>query len=74
LLYSVYSIPNIFLPLISGIIISKFGVELLAIILSVIIVFGYSLFCLGTSNQDMQLMIIGNIVLLINLKVELYLG
>ena len=47
LLYSVYSLPNIILPLISGVLIDKYGDQFMTLIFAAIICVGWILFSLG---------------------------
>lgn len=62
LLYSLYSIPNIFLPLIGGYLIIKLGNEIVYILCSLFILIGQFLFCIGISNKSQILALIGRIL------------
>ncbi|KAI9141842.1 major facilitator superfamily domain-containing protein [Paraphysoderma sedebokerense] len=62
LFYSLYSFPNIILPLISGYLISKFGTAKILLILSSCVCLGQFLFCLGVWLQDVTWMLIGRVV------------
>lgn len=58
-LYSVYALPNIILPLISGILIDKVGDSFMTLILSLFILLGWALFTLGMYCNLIPIMILG---------------
>jgi MFS family permease len=47
LLYSIYSLPNILLPLISGLLIDMYGDQIMTLIFSFLILAGWIFFSLG---------------------------
>lgn len=62
LLYSVYSFPNMIVPLFGGILIYHFGNRKMYIAFSILIVIGQFLFALGCSNRNPTLMLFGRVV------------
>lgn len=62
LLYSLYSFPNIILPLIGGILISFLGNRTMYIVVGVFLCIGQFLFALGCSQQSIVLMLIGRTI------------
>jgi MFS family permease len=58
-LYSVYSLPNIFLPLISGLLIDIYGDQIMIFIFSIFILIGWGFFCIGFKQEYIYLMILG---------------
>eukprot|EP00408_Alexandrium_pacificum_P000211 CAMPEP_0171155298 /NCGR_PEP_ID=MMETSP0790-20130122/820_1 /TAXON_ID=2925 /ORGANISM="Alexandrium catenella, Strain OF101" /LENGTH=453 /DNA_ID=CAMNT_0011619497 /DNA_START=32 /DNA_END=1394 /DNA_ORIENTATION=- len=62
LLYSVYSFPNIGLPLIMGISVDRCGARVLLCVLAVCVVLGHALFAIGVGMSSWKLMIIGRVV------------
>jgi len=62
LLYSLYALPNIILPFISGILITKYGTRQMYNILSVLLITGQTIFALGCQYNSMYTMLIGRIV------------
>lgn len=62
LLYSVYSLPNIVIPFIGGILIIKYGYRSMFIIFGIFVMIGQMIFALGCSFKSMNVMILGRIV------------
>jgi len=62
LLYSLYSLPNVVLPLITGVLMIKFGARIVYLFLSFIVVFGQIIFSLGSFQSSFNLMILGRMV------------
>ena len=62
LLYSLYNLPNILLPLIFGISISKYGVRVIYIIVTVCLITGQVMFTLGCKYSLMNVMFVGRII------------
>ncbi|KAI8840249.1 major facilitator superfamily domain-containing protein, partial [Chytridium lagenaria] len=62
LLYSVYSLPNIFLPLIGGLFVDKLGPTMMLLIFSFLVCFGQALFALGMTFKSFWLMVLGRLV------------
>lgn len=62
LLYSVYSIPNIALPLIMGMAVDRCGARVLLCVLAACVVLGHILFAIGVGESSWSLMILGRIV------------
>ena len=62
LLYSVYSIPNIFLPFIGGVVVDYLGVRIGIFFFSIMIVMGQTLVCVGGYLQSYVIMIMGRIL------------
>ncbi|KAI9231226.1 MAG: major facilitator superfamily domain-containing protein, partial [Podila humilis] len=62
LLYTVYSVPNIVLPWISGYIADRLGHRRILIWVSVIVVLGHMIVCLGVERRNVPVMIVGRVV------------
>ena len=62
LLYSVYSLPNIVLPLVAGIITDKLGMKLTIFIFCTLVTIGQVIFCIGGVNQNFFMMCAGRFV------------
>jgi MFS family permease len=58
-LYSVYSFPNIVLPLVGGYLIDKFGVKFNVLLYGFLTLFGTFLVALGSNLRSFSLMIVG---------------
>ena len=58
-MYSVYNIPNIILPFIGGIVLTKFGNNIVFIVVGVFLLIGQLLFALGCSVRDINVMLCG---------------
>lgn len=61
-LYSVYSIPNIFLPLIGGLFIDRLGPTIMLFLFSFCVCAGQALFSLGVASKTFSLMVIGRTI------------
>mmetsp|Transcript_50038 Transcript_50038/g.131850 ORF Transcript_50038/g.131850 Transcript_50038/m.131850 type:complete len:456 (+) Transcript_50038:107-1474(+) len=59
LLYSVYSIPNVILPLVLGIAVDRCGCRALIVLLGLSVVLGHLLFTLGVSASSWPIMLAG---------------
>jgi MFS family permease len=62
LLYTVYSIPNIFLPFFGGYFVDKFGVKITLVATTSFLTIGQSLFALGLSMKSWPVMLLGRVV------------
>ena len=62
LLYSLYSLPNIILPFIFGVLIMKYGVRLMYIVLSILLILGQVIFTIGCQSNSMITMLFGRII------------
>jgi len=62
LFYSVYSLPNIVLPLFGGFLTDTFGYRLMNIIFGTFLIAGHSLFAIGVSNTSMATALAGRVV------------
>lgn len=62
LLYSVYSLPNIILPMIGGLLIFKYGYRSMFLIFGLCVLIGQLLFSLGCSSKSIYLMITGRVI------------
>lgn len=62
LLYTVYSVPNIVLPWISGYIADRLGHRRILIWASVVVVLGHMIVCLGVERRNVPVMIVGRVV------------
>ena len=62
LLYSVYSLPNIILPMIGGILIFKFGYRSMFLIFGFCVLIGQFIFSIGCSSKSIYLMILGRVI------------
>jgi MFS family permease len=62
LLYSVYSLPNIFLPFLGGLLIRKLGNNMMFFIFALFIASGQLLFAYGCDSQSMTIMLIGRAI------------
>jgi MFS family permease len=61
-LYSVYSLPNIVLPIIGGICIYKYGYRVMFLVFGFFILLGQLIFSLGCSTKSVSLMLAGRVV------------
>ena len=61
-LYSVYSFPNIILPLVGGLVIDKMGVRVGTFVFTLIMIIGQSIFMLGATYETFWVMILGRFV------------
>eukprot|EP00331_Platyophrya_macrostoma_P028451 CAMPEP_0176444524 /NCGR_PEP_ID=MMETSP0127-20121128/23114_1 /TAXON_ID=938130 /ORGANISM="Platyophrya macrostoma, Strain WH" /LENGTH=462 /DNA_ID=CAMNT_0017830049 /DNA_START=22 /DNA_END=1410 /DNA_ORIENTATION=+ len=62
LLYSVYSFPNIILPLFGGVLVDKIGARVAILIFSSILILGQAIFTFGLYKYSYTIMIIGRVV------------
>jgi len=62
LMYSVYSLPNIILPMIGGILIYKFGYRTMFIVFGLFVLIGQLIFAMGCSTKSVSLMLLGRVV------------
>mmetsp|Transcript_26228 Transcript_26228/g.38868 ORF Transcript_26228/g.38868 Transcript_26228/m.38868 type:complete len:571 (+) Transcript_26228:73-1785(+) len=62
LLYTVYSIPNIFLPFFGGYFVDKFGVRLCLLLFVSLIAAGQVIFAFGLSIKSWPIMFVGRVV------------
>ena len=62
LLYSIYSIVNIFIPFIGGALIKKFGNKNMFIVFGLIIVIGQLIVYLGCKNNSIYTMLVGRVI------------
>ncbi|KAG0327318.1 hypothetical protein BG004_002789, partial [Podila humilis] len=62
LLYTVYSIPNIFLPWVVGYIAHRIGHHRLMIVVSLLVVLGHMVVCLGLEHRNKAVMLFGRVV------------
>mmetsp|Transcript_59956 Transcript_59956/g.98969 ORF Transcript_59956/g.98969 Transcript_59956/m.98969 type:complete len:550 (+) Transcript_59956:21-1670(+) len=62
LLYSVYSFPNIVLPLFGGALVDKIGAEISLLIFLVFVTVGQAVFAFATSINSYPLMLVGRVV------------
>ncbi|KAJ3348703.1 hypothetical protein GGF32_006044 [Allomyces javanicus] len=61
LFYAVYSLPNVFLTLVSGMLMDKFGVHRVLLLLSACVCFGQLVFTLGVEAKSLPVMLVGRI-------------
>jgi MFS family permease len=62
LLYSVYSLPNIVLPLIGGIMIFKYGYRTMFLVFGFCVLIGQLIFAMGCSTKSGLMMLIGRVI------------
>jgi len=62
LLYSLYSLPNIILPFIGGILVMQYGIRTMYVIFGLFILLGQFVFALGCQNYSMNAMLIGRVI------------
>eukprot|EP00941_MAST-03F_sp_MAST-3F-sp1_P005548 g5548.t1 len=62
MLYTVYSLPNILLPILGGVLVDGFGASRMVFIFAVLVVFGQLIVSLGVSAQSMFLMLVGRTI------------
>jgi MFS family permease len=61
-LYSVYSLPNIFLPLIGGILVDRLGSASMLAVFSTFICIGQIIFAMGLQLKGFWIMVLGRVV------------
>jgi len=62
LMYSVYSLPNILLPLIGGYLIFKYGYRIMFLVFGFCVLVGQLIFSIGCSCHSISLMLIGRTI------------
>lgn len=62
LMYSVYSLPNIVLPLIGGVLIFKYGYRIMLLVFGFSILIGQLIFAIGCSTKSVIIMLIGRTI------------
>ncbi len=62
LMYSVYSLPNILLPLLGGILIFKYGCRIMFLLFCFLVLIGQLIFAMGCSFMSIKTMIVGRII------------
>mmetsp|Transcript_105158 Transcript_105158/g.307348 ORF Transcript_105158/g.307348 Transcript_105158/m.307348 type:complete len:449 (+) Transcript_105158:187-1533(+) len=62
LLYSVYSIPNIVLPLVMGMGVDRCGARVLLCVLALCVVLGHTLFAIGVGSSSTTMMLTGRVI------------
>jgi len=62
LLYTSYSIPNVILPWIGGYAADRFGLRKMLLFLSVIVVLGQAVVCLGLEHRSVAVIILGRVL------------
>ncbi|KAI8904997.1 major facilitator superfamily domain-containing protein [Gorgonomyces haynaldii] len=62
LLYAVYAFPGIVMPLVSGLLIDRFGAHYLAIVFSLMYMIGQVIYSLGVSFRNLTLMLAGRLL------------
>ncbi len=62
LMYSIYSLPNVILPFLGGILITKFGYLLMYIIFALLILIGQIIFCCGIFYESIYFVLIGRFI------------
>ncbi|KAJ3067592.1 hypothetical protein HK102_007376, partial [Quaeritorhiza haematococci] len=59
LLYSVYSLPNIFMPLVGGILVDRLGAPIMLLLFATAVCIGQTIFALGVSYKTFFFMVVG---------------
>ncbi|KAJ3195903.1 hypothetical protein HDU67_004194, partial [Dinochytrium kinnereticum] len=62
LLYSVYSLPNIFLPLVGGFFVDKLGPTVMLLLFSSLVCIGQAIFSIGLSMKSFWLLAFGRLI------------
>jgi len=62
LMYSVYSLPNIILPLIGGVFIFKYGYRIMFLVFGFCVLVGQLIFAIGCSCKSIHIMLIGRTI------------
>jgi MFS family permease len=62
LLYTVYSLPNMFLPFFGGFFVDRLGAPLCMVVFASLILAGQTLFAFGTSLQSWPVMLLGRVL------------
>lgn len=63
LLYSLYSIPNIFLPFVGGFILDYFGINVGLVLYTSVTITGQTLYTIGSYSHSFFLLVLGRIIL-----------
>lgn len=61
-MYSVYSFPNLFLPLLTGALLDRWGVHRLLILFSALVGIGQGIFALGVQTRTFGVMLLGRVI------------
>ncbi|EGF82830.1 hypothetical protein BATDEDRAFT_23019 [Batrachochytrium dendrobatidis JAM81] len=62
LLYSVYSFPNIILPLFAGVLVDKYPTSYMVIVFSLMVCIGQSIFAIGVTTKNFIVMATGRLI------------
>lgn len=62
LMYSVYSLPNVILPVVGGVLIFKFGYRTMFLVFGISVLIGQLIFSIGCSIKNIPLMLFGRII------------
>ena len=62
MLYSVYSLPNIVLPFVGGILVMKFGIRSMYMVFSTFILIGHFIVTLGSQYNSIYTMLAGRVI------------
>jgi MFS family permease len=62
MLYSVYSLPNMVLPLLMGVAVDRCGTRLMICVLGALVVLGHALFSIGVGLESWSVMIAGRVL------------
>ena len=62
LMYSVYSLPKVILPLLGGVLIFKYGYRIMFLVFGFAILIGQLIFAIGCSTKSVLLMLIGRTI------------
>ena len=62
LMYSVYSLPNVILPLIGGVMIFKYGYRIMFLVFGGCVLIGQLVFAMGCSINSVPLMLVGRVI------------
>jgi MFS family permease len=61
-MYSIYSLPNLVLPLFMGGLLDKFGTSKLLFMLAMFVTIGHGIFCIGVGRKNFHIMMLGRFV------------
>ncbi|KDO31139.1 hypothetical protein SPRG_04277 [Saprolegnia parasitica CBS 223.65] len=62
LLYTVYSVPNIVLPLLGGLVTDRIGPRSMLVVVTLLILVGHGIFAAGNQLQSVPVMLLGRVV------------
>ncbi|EQC31217.1 hypothetical protein SDRG_11140 [Saprolegnia diclina VS20] len=62
LLYTVYSVPNIVLPLFGGLVTDRIGPRSMLLLVTLLILIGHGIFAVGNQLQNVPVMLLGRVV------------